>query len=80
MLMATTVIEIDLIFCELNGTNQGKNNKIFVIMQNSTTNENSFNRFSSARGNGEFTIGSVFLIVKPFPIVKYMNLIPIIER
>lgn len=68
-----------LFFRELTETDQDKNNKIFVIMQNFNSNENLFNRFPNARDNGKFTIGSILLIVNPRPITKYMNQIPMIE-
>ena len=52
---------------------------MFVVMQNSTTNNNLFNRFPSARDNGGFTIGSMIIFVNPKPIEKFMNGMPLLE-
>ena len=68
-----------LFFREITKTDQDKNNKIFVIMQNSTTNENLFNRFPNARDNRKFTIDSILLIINPCSIIKYINQILMIE-
>ena len=66
-------------FREIPKTVQDKNNNIFVVMQNSTKNENLFNMFPNAGDNGKFTIGSILLIVNPRTIMKHTNQIPIIE-
>ena len=52
---------------------------MFVVMQNSTTNNNLFNRFPNARDNGGFTIGSIIIFVNPKPIEKFMNGMPMLE-
>ena len=53
-------------------------NRIFCVMQNSTTNQHFFNRLSVARDNGQCTIGSLIAIVNPDPIENYMRGIPMI--
>ena len=52
---------------------------MFVVMQNSNTNNFLFNRFPNARDNGGFTIGSIIIFVNPKPIEKFMNGMPMLE-
>ena len=48
-------------------------------MQNSTRNENLFNRFLKVKDNRKFIIDSILLIINPCSIIKYINQILMIE-
>ena len=58
-------------FCSETNTDQGY--CLFCVIQSSTSNTVSFNRFFNARDNDIFSIVSLIVIVNPDPIEDYMN-------
>ena len=58
--------------------NAETSNRMFHMIQNSTTNKEIFDRNAVFRDNGVISIGTVLIIVNPDPIENYMNGIPAI--
>ena len=58
--------------------NPETSNRMFHMIQNSTTNKEIFDRNAVFRDNGVISIGTVLIIVNPDPIENYMNGIPAI--
>ena len=63
-------------FCSETNTDQA--NRLFCVIQISTSNTFFFNKSLNVRDNGVFSIGYLFAIVITDPIEDYMNDVPII--
>ena len=67
-----------LMFRFVSETDNDFSNRLFYVMQNSTTNVTFFDRNTNFRDNGVCTISTLFAIVNPDPIENYMQGIPMI--
>ena len=72
------VISIKLLLLFFSETNTDQANRLFCVIQSSTSNNVLFNRFINARDNGVFSIGYLIDIVNPDTIEDYMSGVPII--